>query len=266
MVDTLKTFPWKTALLTGASSGIGKAMAQQLAAAQVNLVLVARNEKRMAKHAKSLTERYGVDVQVLAADLADIAQLELVEQRARCLTDPIDLLVNNAAFGTNGVFSELSVDEEQKEIFVNVVAPVRLAHAALNQMLSRNKGTILNISSMSALLPQPRMATYGATKAYLTSFSEALHEELRDTNISVTVSHPGFTKTEFQERAGMQDKVSSVSPLLWMTAEQVATKSLYAAKHGMVFYVPGRMFSLFGSLVSVLPRRLKRVLSRNMKQ
>ncbi|WP_158596157.1 SDR family NAD(P)-dependent oxidoreductase [Oleomonas cavernae] len=266
MAKAVTKFPWRTALVTGASAGIGKAMAHQLAASGVDLIVVARDRERLNQEAALLKGRHNVRVDVLAADLLDPAQLLLVEERVRSSTNPVDLLVNNAAFGTNGDFYNLPIDGEQREITVNVIAPVRLAHAALGQMLPRKLGTILNISSMSALLPGPRMATYAATKSYITSFTESLHVELRGTGVSVTASHPGFTRTEFQERAGMQGKVDEVPNSMWMSAEDVAAESLRAAARGSVFYVTGRSNSFFATVLGILPRGMRRSLSKQMRQ
>lgn len=256
---------WRTALVTGASVGIGKEIAEQLAAAGSNLVLVARDRKRLEQQAKAYSKQYGIKVEVLALDLMDPSQLKQAEARAGSTTEPIDLLVNNAGMGTNGLFHELPIDGEQREIELNVVALSRLTHAALAQMVPSRQGAILNISSISALMPGPRMATYAATKAFVSSFSESLHLELRDTGVTVTVVHPGFTKTEFQLRAGMADKVADVPSRMWMTAGQVAEYALAAARKGRVFYAPG-WYDAFASLLSVIPRSLKRSLSTNMKQ
>lgn len=256
---------WSSALVTGASSGIGQEIARQLAVAGTNLVLVARDRERLQEQATRYADRYGVTVEVLAADLLDPSQLACVETRVRRLAEPIDLLVNNAAFGTNGLFHELSIGDEQREIALNVVAPVRLTHAALGRMKQSRRGTILNISSISGLLPGPRMATYAATKAYVSSFTESLHEELRGTGVSVTAVHPGFTRTEFQQRAGMQEKVDPVPSMLWMSASRVAADALSAAQKKKVLSAPGG-YGFVAGVLGILPRSVKRVLSRHMKQ
>lgn len=265
MSKTSQQVLWRSALVTGASAGIGQEIAHQLALSGTDLVLVARDRERLARQANSYIERYGVKVEVLAADLLDPSQLLCVEERLRNSANAIDLLVNNAGFGTNGKFHELPVGGEQREITLNVVALVRLTHAALEQMTPRKRGTILNMSSISGLLPGPRMATYAATKAYVTSFSESIHEELRGTGVSVTVAHPGFTRTEFQQRAGMQDKVDGVPSLLWMSAGEVARQSLLSAQRGQVFSAPGG-YRIVTRVLGILPRGLKRSLSRQMKQ
>lgn len=260
-----KNIQWRTALVTGASAGIGQEIAAQLAAAGANLVLVARDRKRLEQQAKVYTERHGVKVEVLAVDLMDPSQLAQVEARASSTKNPVDLLVNNAGMGTNGLFHELPIAGEQREIELNVVALSRLTHAALAQMVPAGRGTILNISSISGLMPGPRMATYAATKAFVSSLSESLSLELRGTGVTVTAVHPGFTKTEFQERAGMQDMVADVPSRMWMTAGQVAAYALAAAQKGRVFYAPG-WYDLFASVLNCIPRSVKRSMSTNMKQ
>lgn len=265
MKKATRNVAWATAMVTGASAGIGEEIARQLASAGTNLILVARDGERLARQARAYTERYGIDVETLAADLSDYSQLLHVEERARSAGNRVDLLVNNAAFGTNGVFHELPVENEQREIELNVIALMRLTHAALGQMAPRRRGAILNISSFSALLPGPRMATYAATKAYVTSFTESIHQELRGSGISVTAMHPGFTRTEFQQRAGMQTMVDGVPSLLWMSAEQVARYSLLAAQQGKVFAAPG-WYRTVTRVLEALPRGAKRLLSSQMKQ
>jgi uncharacterized protein len=188
------------ALITGASSGIGEALARELAARHVDLVLVARSADRLAELADELHRAHDVDVELLPADLTDDDGLQAVEARLRQVDAPIDLLVNNAGVGQVGDFVDLDVDGAQQQIELNILAPVRLAHAALPGLRDRGGG-ILNVSSISANQPVPRMATYAATKAFLTSWSESLHEELRGSGVHVTALAPGFTRTGFVDAA-----------------------------------------------------------------
>lgn len=256
---------WQYALVTGASAGIGKGFSEILASWGVNLVLVARNKERLITQSKNYIKKYGIQVEILSIDLTINEQRLIVEERLANLINPIDLLINNAGFGTNGLFRDLSLDNEQKEIDLNISTLVHLSHFALQQMTKRKNGKILNVSSISALLPGPRMATYAATKSYVTSFSESLNEELKGTGVSITVVHPGFTRTEFQSRAGMQNKVKTVPNLLWMSAENVAKMSLIAAARGYVFYAP-QQYHLVSTLLNFMPRTLRRLLSTQMKQ
>lgn len=201
---------------------------------------------------------------MLAVDLSDPTQLQALENRARSFNSPIDLLVNSAGIGTVGKYHELPLEKEQQQVSVNIVALMRLTHAALVQMVPRRQGKILNISSLSAVVPEPNMATYAGTKAFVTSFGESLHEELRGTGITVTTVHPGFTRTEFQERAGMQSKVQDVPSFVWMTAYEVANKALKAAENGTVFHAPG-FYTIVGAMLNVMPRWLKRYIMLKMK-
>ena len=168
---------WPLALVTGASSGIGRAIAVQLAADGSDLIVVARRRDRLEALAEELRSAHGVKVDVLVADVTDPEQLAVVEERLRSGAPAVDLLVNNAGRGGQGPFAELPIDYQEGQIRLNVLAPVRLTHAALQQMLPRRSGGVLNVSSIAGLQPMPNVATYAATKAYLSNFSHALHEE-----------------------------------------------------------------------------------------
>ncbi len=247
---------WKLALVTGASSGIGDAMARQLAAAGTDLVVVARNTGRLDQLASELRDRHQVTVEVLPADLADPQDLRAVERR---LGSPpaVDLLVNNAGFGTTGPFVEADVDTEEREVAVNVVAPMRLTRAALAPMVARRSGTILNVSSMASLQAVPNNATYGASKAFLTQFSESVHEEVRGTGVKVTAVLPGFTRTEFAQRAGMGE-TAGMPGFVWQSAEQCAREALDGAAAGHALVVPGRLNKVAVAVAAQVPRGLKR--------
>ncbi len=245
----------RRALVTGASAGIGAAFAERLAKERYNLVLVARNGDRLETLAKRLRKDCGIQVEVLPTDLTQPAELRIVEQlvagEAR-----LDLLVNNAGFGTVGRFADLDADREEEEIRLNVVALVRLTRAALPGMIARRRGAIINVSSMAAFQPGPYNATYSATKAYVNHFTEALHEELRGTGVTVQALCPGFTRTEFQERAGID--VSAIPSFAWMTPDAVADAALAALRNGEVVCVPGLGNRALMALVSLVPRTLTR--------
>ena len=243
---------WERALVTGASSGIGEAFARALAAAGTDLVLVARRRDRLEELAGDLRDSYGRDVEVLAADLTDEAGLADVERRLGDTDHAIDLLVNNAGFATSGHFAELPVAEEEEQIRLNVLAPVRLTRAALPGMLDRRRGGIVHVSSIAALQPLPHWATYAATKAYLTSFSEALHEEVRGRGVVVLALMPGFTHTEFHDRSGMPGVMIPAS--LWMRPEQVVASALKALARGRASHVPGFMNRAVATLSRLTPR------------
>jgi short-subunit dehydrogenase len=246
-----------TALVTGASSGIGEALARQLAARGHDLIIVARDKERLATLAAELAPR---DVEILAADLVDPAQLATVEQRASDKTRPIDVLVNNAGVGSTGRFWELDLAKEDDELALNVRAVLRLTHAALPGMVERNRGAIINVSSISGFQPTPGTATYGATKAFVTSFSEAIHEELRGTNVTVSCLVPGATHTEWQAKASY--RVERIPSFAWQSADQVATAALQGIDRGRALVVSGWPNKVIGAAVHLAPRALVRRISR----
>jgi len=248
----------KRALVTGASVGIGAAFAERLAQEQYDVILVARGQKRLAALAERLQHHHGIRAEPVAADLTDATQLHTVEDIA-ANDATLELLVNNAGFGTFGCFGKLDADKEEAEIRLNVIALARLTRAALPGMIARKQGAIINVSSMAGFQPAPYNATYGATKAYVTSFTEALHEELRGTGVRVQALCPGFTRTEFQERAGID--VSQIPSLAWMTPESVVDASLAALRRGQVVCVPGVGNRVLTAAVGVMPRRLARRLA-----
>lgn len=240
------------ALVTGASSGIGAQFARVLAERDHDLVLVARGRARLETLAKELAGQRGVGCEVLAADLTDTAQLATVEARA----ENVDVLVNNAGFGTTGRFHELELDAEDREIRLNVVALTRLTHAAARAMAARGAGGILNVASIAAFQPTPGNATYSATKAYVLSFTEAVHEELRGTGVSVTCLCPGFTRTEFQARAGFDE--TQVPGILWQTADAVARAGLDGLARNKAVVVPGAFYKVAATATRLTPHAITR--------
>ena len=248
---------WNRALVTGASSGIGEVLARRLAAEGTDLVVVARDRRRLEALAAELGERHGVFVEVLRADLAKKAQVATVEDRLRDELSLVDLLINNAGFGTYGPFAELDPDEEDREIRVNCQALVRLCHAATPGMVRRRRGTIVNVSSLASRAAAPQNAVYAATKAFVSHFSEALHEELRGRGVSVTVVEPGFTRTEFQERAGLTDD-AGMPGFVWQSAEAVADATLAGARRGQALVVPGAHNRVAAGVAALTPRNVRR--------
>jgi short-subunit dehydrogenase len=244
------------ALVTGASSGIGEAIARLLAGRGHDLVLVARDQGRLEALAKELADSHGAVAQVLRADLTDPEQLRAVEDRCRDAAPPIDVLVNNAGFGSFGAFHTLHVDGEQREIDLNVVALVRLTHAAATGMVARGRGGILNVSSLAGYQPGPMNATYAATKAFVTSFTEAVHEELKDTGVAVTVLCPGFTRTGFQETANVP--ASSVPGFMWQEADEVARAGLDALARNRATVLPGALNKTLGTFTKMTPTSITR--------
>ena len=251
---------WRRALITGASSGIGEAMAVELLQEGTDVVAVARRADRLEALAERFEGRAGCgSVEVLTADLADFIDLGLVAERVATDEDPVDLVVNNAGFGTAGKFWELPLDGELDEVALNVSALVHLTHAALGRMVRSDEGTIINVSSLASYIPSPNSATYAATKAYVTSFSEALHEELRGTDVVVNALLPGFTRTEFTEAMGGDSEANDDIPdFAWMTAEAVAAQGLAAAAAGKALCVPGTGYKALAGFAGSLPRSLRR--------
>jgi short-subunit dehydrogenase len=230
----------KTALITGASSGIGAAFARKLAAQQYDLILVARRKQRLTSLATELHQQFHVDIEVLVADLSCPADIEHIEQLIGAL-GALDMLVNNAGFGIPGTFVENPAERYLEMIAVHVLASVRLCHAALPGMIARGRGAIINLSSIGAFLTGPRDETYCATKAYLLSFSEALQAELADTGVRVQALCPGFTDTEFHDQPVYEryDIKVAIPKALWMSADEVVEQSLRALKRGHVMCIPG---------------------------
>ena len=241
-----------TALVTGASAGIGTVFAQRLANDGYDLVLVARDRERLEKLAAELP----TESEVLAADLTDAAQLATVEDRLRDEARPIALLVTNAGFATAGQFVELAVDGEEREIRLNVIALVRLTHAAARGMVQRGNGGIINVSSLASYQPGPYNATYAATKAYVTSFSHAIHEELRGKGVTVTVSCPGPTRTEFAERAELQGMTGP--EFLWQDAGPVVDAALKDHRRRASVSIPGVYNKVAAAFSSSLPGGITR--------
>ncbi|MBG6087635.1 SDR family NAD(P)-dependent oxidoreductase [Actinomadura viridis] len=237
---------YRTALVTGASSGIGVSFARSLAARGTDLVIVARRADLLDELARELVERYRVAVEVVAADLTDPAERGEVERRLRA--DPVELLVNNAGFGAFGPFAEGALEEQLRQVELNVVALVRLTHAALPAMIERGRGGVLNVASMAGFAPSPGSATYGATKAYVAAFSESLHAEVAGKGVHVTALCPGFTRTDEASEAG----------LLWLRRADVARAGLEAVAAGRALCVPGAQYKAALPALRMAPRGLLR--------
>lgn len=257
------SYPYKSALVTGASSGIGAEFAEQLARTGADLTLVARREARLKALAVKLSDAYGVQVDVLALDLGDDTDLETAVERVAASGDrAVDLLVNCAGYGSTGYFRDLSPQREAHQIRVNVMAPVALSHAALGQMTARRRGGILNISSIVAGLPMPKSAVYGASKAFLGSFSESLHLEARSSGVHVTTVRTGLVRTEFHEAAGLD--TAGLPKLAWLRPEQIVAPALKAVAKGRAFVTPGAMNRMQPYLLSATPRSVLQAMVRRM--
>jgi uncharacterized protein len=249
-------------LVTGGSNGIGEALAHELAAAGHDLVLVARGESGLRRVGGEIAEAHGVDVEIVAADLADPADLAVVEGRLSSLGAPVEVLVNNAGVGSVGSFASLPVEGEVAQLDLNVTALVRLTHAALPSMIDRGHGGVINVASLGAFQPAPLNATYSATKAFVLSFTEAIHEEVLRAGVKVTCLCPGFTRTGFQSRSGME--ASSMPERMWMSAGDVAAAGWNGWMSNRAVVVPGAFNKAGAELVRVLPRSAVRKLAKRV--
>ena len=250
-----------TALITGATAGIGAAYAKLLAKEGFDLVLVARDLPRLKGVAKELSKLYKIKAETIKADLTKPAQLAKVEKRLANNSKPIEVLINNAGFGLKDSFLVSNLAKEQELLDVLVTAPMRLSHAVLPGMIKRNSGSIVNVSSVASFIAG---GTYSAAKSYLTVFSEYLHTELRDTNIKVSALCPGFTRTEFHARGKM--KMSGLPNYMWTTVDQVVTKSWRYVKAGKVICIPGWQYMLLSSIARIAPRPLVRKLGIKIRR
>jgi len=245
-----------TALITGASSGIGAAFARHLASRGHELVLAARRLDLLEDLAAEMRQKHGVSVEVVVADLSRPADVERIERLVAGIQS-LALLINNAGFGTVGYFGEMDLDKQLEMIQVHLVASVRLTRAVLPAMISARRGAIINVSSPAAFIPTPGNATYSGTKAFLTAFSEALAAELRGTGVKVQALVPGITHTGFYDtaeyrRVGMKSKVESTIPeAMWMSAEELVAASLESLERGRVLCAPG-----FASRLTVVLGRM----------
>jgi short-subunit dehydrogenase len=228
-----------TALISGASSGIGAAFARALAAKGYDLMLVARREERLAALAAELQERHAVAAEIVVADLARPTDVERVAQRIAGM-ETLEMLINNAGFGTTGRFFRVELTKHLDMIHVHVIASVRFCHAALPGMVARGGGAIINVASVTAFSPLVGNATYSATKRFLVTFSQALQIELAGTGVKVQALCPGFTYSGFHDTPEYERfKRSSIPGFMWMSAEDVVAGSLKALQHNRVVYIPG---------------------------
>ena len=253
-------YPFGSALVTGASSGIGEAMVRRLARAGVPTVVVARRANRLKDLAKELADEPGA-VEVLAADLSGRTGVTRVRDRLADPDRPIELVVNNAGFGASGQVAELDTDRLRDQIGVNVLALTVLTRAALPGMIARRRGWILNVSSVAGFQPVPRLAVYAATKAYVTSFTEALHEELRGTGVKATTLCPGLTRTEFIAVSRGSNPGASYPAMAWLSADEVAGEGLADTARGKALSVPGPQYKALVATSGFVPRGMMRRMS-----
>lgn len=243
------------ALVTGATAGLGRAFAGRLAEAGWDLVLVARDAQRLEQAAKEL-RRYAVDVDVLPADLGDDEGLGAVERRLADDAAPVDMLVNNAGFAIKRDFLASTVEDEDRLLRVLVRAVLRLTHVAVHAMVPRGKGVVINVSSVAGFVPQ---STYNAAKAYVTTLSESVATDVRGKGVHVMAVCPGYTHTEFHDRAGIDKK--NMPGMLWLDVDQVVDGALADLRRGKVVSVPTLRYKLVTASAKLAPRSLVTAIS-----
>jgi short-subunit dehydrogenase len=248
----------RVALVTGASSGIGAAFARELARRGWNLILVARRANRLEELARELEAASGVRVEVLPSDLTVDSDLAKVAERI-ARAGNLELLVNNAGFGTRGKFFEAELEGQERMHRLHVLAAMRLTHAALAGMVARGRGSLINVSSVAAFGSTPGGVSYSATKAWMNSFTEALALELKAAGSPVRVQAlcPGFTYTEFHDVLKIDRNF--ISRGWWMSAEEVVAASLRGLEQGKLIVVPGLRYKLMVLMLRLMPRPLRHV-------
>lgn len=241
----------KIALITGASSGIGRVFAQQLAARGASLVLTARSGEKLRLLAAETEKKYGASAIIIEQDLAASDAVASIRDTLNTLEITPDILINSAGFASYGMFDTLSLERECAEITVNCIAPVELTHMVLPAMLEKGSGVIVNVASTAAMQPDPYMAVYGATKSFLLSFSEALWAEYRPRGIRILALCPGATETPFFNTVNAKE--ASVGKR--MSAEDVVSQALKAVDTNRNYRITGCKNWLLGQLQRVLTRR-----------
>ena len=243
----------RTSLITGASSGLGAEYARRLAGRGDRLVLVARDRERLAGLAAQLERLGAQEVEVLAADLATAGGVAVVSARLSDATLPVDLLVNSAGFGLPLAFERNDIEDEARHLRLHVEVPMRLMHAALPGMLERRSGTILNIASVSAVMPR---STYGAVKSWQVQFSRWANGAYRGRGVTVTAVCPGYTHTDFHARLGLPRGEEGIPDWLWLEAPRVVEESLRDAGRGKAVSVPSRRYTAIWTAARLAPSGL----------
>lgn len=252
----------RRALITGASLGIGEAFARRLAADGWDLILVARDADRLAARAAELTGRYGHQVDAIPADLSTDDGCAAVERRL-VADPPVELLVNNAGISLNTSFVRSAVEDEARLLRLNVLAVLRLTHAALGPMVERGSGAVINVSSVAGFgVPMPG-STYSASKAWVTNFSESIGLSVAPLGVRVMALCPGYTRTGYHERAGID--MSRTLRRLWLRADDVVDEALRDLRKGRLVSVPDWKYKLAAAGLRYAPRRLLRIASRDTR-
>lgn len=240
-----------TALITGATAGIGAAFTRRLAADGHNLVLVARDTERLREHATELHDRHGIEAEVLTADLSTDQGIEAVENRLSDQRHSVDLLVNNAGFGNKGRFLDVPMADELTMLKVHCEAVLRLTSAAVVGMQARGRGGVVNVASVAAFLPR---GTYGASKSWVVQFTQGAARDLAASGVRLMALCPGFVRTEFHERAGMG--TDNIPDWMWLDADKLVTAALADLARGKTVSVPDPRYKALMSAVKLAPRGL----------
>ncbi len=257
-------------LITGASGGIGESLANKLAARKHNLLLVARNGEKLAKQALSLSQKHGVQVEYIAADLSKPDAPEQIFQETQKRALHVTCLINNAGVGSGGAFAELSLKSELEMMQLNNLSMVALTHYFLPAMRQQKKGTIINVASMAAFMPVPYMAIYGATKVFVRSFTEAITEECKPYDVHVMLLCPGLTKTNFNSAAGIDNKKGEAltGGASLQTPDEVADEALKALDKKKHVAISGTMNKVGANLLACVPNAMiaKNIAGRYQKK
>jgi short-subunit dehydrogenase len=240
-----------TALITGATAGIGAAFARRLAQDGLDLVLVARDAERLAAAADALGKEFGTGVEILVADLATDAGIEAVEGRLTDPDRPVDLLVNNAGHGFRDGFLKVPLADELAMVKLHIEAVLRLTTAVLPGMRERGRGYVVNVASVAAFVPR---GTYGASKSWVVQFTQGAARDLAGTGVRLLALCPGFTRTEFHDRAGLD--MSDVGGWMWLSVEQVVDEALRDLARGRTVSVPSRRYKVLVAAARKAPLRV----------
>jgi short-subunit dehydrogenase len=252
---TMNSIERKTACITGATSGIGAAFAKRFAEQGYDLIITGRRTKQIVSLSNALSQDYNIHAEAIIAELSDEKELDSLAEKVKKIQN-LEILVNNAGFAKQNVFHEEDFSTHEVMIKVHNLALIKLCHAALPHMVSKGKGTIINVSSLSAFTPFPSNAVYSASKAFVTRFTESIYLELQGTGVSVQALCPGMTRTDLHEKMGFDKNTVYKDKGLMkaMTPEEVVNISLQCLEHGKVLCVPGGNNKVSRLLLKVLPQ------------
>jgi uncharacterized protein len=262
MMAMKKDIQNRTALVTGASSGLGVDFARELAKEGANLILVARREDRLKAVAAEINQEFGVAVDVIPMDLAETGAPQVLYDHLKAENKAVDVLVNNAGYGLFGMFTELSWEKQKQMLDLDIIALTHLTKLFVPDMVARKFGAVLQVASIAAYQPAPTYASYAGAKSYVLLFSEALDHELRGTGVNVTTVSPGVTATEFLKVAGQ--KPTLYQRMVMMQSPEVARQGIRALLRQQRSVVPGFFNRFSAFLMRFIPRRLMTVLSNVM--